>query len=172
MIACIAEHLAEERIVTPVALVSDSVGGHHELEDIACEVPWRDDIREGYELSPTLQLHLSWCCRPVIAIELRVAFAVCLSDDEHYLGRTERAAVHPHILRHSPQHCHLACGKMVGIDTESHTVHGHELTAAILLRQLVLDTAYRVKCHERMHSTQIVAAQYPTDDKRREDKGS
>ena len=61
---------------------------------------------------------------------------------------------------------------MVGIDTESHTVHGHELTAAILLRQLVLDTAYRVKGHERMHSTQIVAAQYPTDDKRREDKSS
>ena len=70
MIACIAEHLAEERIVTPVALVSDSVGGHHKLEDIACEVPWRDDIRERYELSPALQLHLSWRCRPVIAIEL------------------------------------------------------------------------------------------------------
>ena len=70
LVACFFEELGEERIVAPLALLSDGVEGEDFLEDKGCEIPVGYDVGVGYEPACFFAGYLPWCGWEWIAVLL------------------------------------------------------------------------------------------------------
>ena len=70
MITRLTEKLREERIVTPLTLITYCIHREEMLEDITGKVPGRHHVSIGDQLSFPCALQLQWCRLFLITIEL------------------------------------------------------------------------------------------------------
>ncbi len=83
MIARLAKHLREERIVAPLPPLADDMHREDILEDEARQVVRRYDIAELHEQARFLARRLPRRGGHEVAVLLRMVPAVALADDEH-----------------------------------------------------------------------------------------
>ena len=125
MIARLAEHLGEERLVAPRSAVTDSPEREHVLEDKACEVPRRYDIRERNKRTFLGHRQLTGCRGLVVAIELGMVLVVTLTDDKDDVRNTEDTTVHLYLVSAGNlQLFYLLVCQTIGIDSEGQTIDG------------------------------------------------
>ena len=158
VVASLAEHSREERIVAPLALVAHSVGREDVLEHEACKVPRTNHIGILNQASTLLHLLLSGCCRHNIAILAGVVAVVALAYNQHDIGRAERARVDPHLIHRSHKSVYLLGSKRVGVYTEHKAVYRLIEHGMVLLGKRVLHLANGLARHKLNGGCLVVRA--------------
>ena len=138
MIAGLAEHLWEKRLVAPLARVFDGIERHHVLEYKAREIPRRHHIRKLHQTAFGLQRHLSWRRCLVVAIKLAMVFVIALAYHQYDSRHTIAAAVYLDLIAGSLQLVYLRISQPVGIESEDQTIDGDIQICLVLFVQFVL----------------------------------
>ena len=161
MIARLAEHLGEERIVAPLARIADGMERQHVLEHVTRQVPRSHHIGKGHQRPLLCHRHLTGCRRHVVAIELGVVLVVTLTDHQHDVRHTEGATVYHNLVLHRQERFQLFRGETVGIDTEHQAIDGQVEFRLRFLRQLVLHLADGLLGHQSVDSLLVHLALVP-----------
>ena len=148
LIARLSEQFGEERIVAPFPFLAHDVRGEHVLEYETREIPARDDVAELDQSAALLQLHLARGGVHEVAVLLRMVLAVALSDDQHDVGRAERAAVHRDLVGRLDELDDLSGGQRVGVEAEDQSADGRVEHGVVLLGERVLHLPYRLAAHQ------------------------
>ncbi len=141
VVACLAEHFREERIVAPFAFLAYHMGREHVLENEAGQVPAGYDIGKLGEFARFLQGHLLWSGIHEIAVLLGMMAAVAFADDQHDVWRAVAAAVYLYLVGSMNELGNLMRCQLVGIDTEVESVDRQIEYGMILLGQDMLHFA-------------------------------
>ena len=161
VIARLAEHLGEERIVAPLARIADSMERQHILEHVARQIPRGHHIGKRHQTARLGHRQLTGCRRHLVAIELGVVFVIALANHQDDVRHTEGTAIDLYLVLHRHHRLQLVGGQTVGIETEHQSVDGEIELGARLLRQLVLHLADVVLRHQFMDGLLVWPALLP-----------
>ena len=156
VVACLAEHFWEERIVAPFAFLAYYMGREHVLENETGQVPAGYHIGKLGELARFLQGYLLWSGIHEIAVLLGMMAAEAFADNQYDVWRAVAAAVNLYLVGSMNELGNLMRSQLVGIDTELESVDWQIKYSMILLSQDMLYFAYRSTVHEFMVSHLVV----------------
>ena len=156
VVTCLTEDFREERIVAPLALLADDMGGEYVLENKAGEIPAGHDIRKFSQFLGLFQCHLIRSRIHEITILLGMLLAEALADDEHNLWRTVGAGIYLHLVGSMNQLGNLVGSQLIGVDAEIETVDRHVEIGAVLLREGVFHFADGLARHQLVDGHLVV----------------
>ena len=156
VIASLAEHLWEKRLVAPLATIADGIERQHVLEDKARQIPRGHHIGKRNERTIFGHHHLIGCCLFLIAVELGVMLVVALANHQHDVGHAIAAAVHLNQSAGSLQLYYLLGSQTVDIDTKGQAIDGDIEFGLILTGQFVLHLSDGIAGEEPVHRHLII----------------
>ena len=158
VIACLAEHSREKRIVAPLTLVAYGVERENMLEDKARKIPRTHYVGIFHKSALLLKLLLAWRSRHAVAILCRVMAVVALAYDKHDIWRAERTRVDLHLVYSRHQTVNLLCCERIGIKAEHQTVDRLVKVGMTLLRQRMFYNTDSTARHQLDKGSLVVRA--------------
>ena len=152
MIACLAEHLREERTIAPLARVTNDMERQDVLEHITGQVPRRHYIGKRHQTTLIGQCQLTGSSRHVIAIELGVVFVIALANHQYDVGHSESTTIHLYLVLHSDHRLQLGRSETIGIEAEHQSVDGQIEFWPRFLRQLMLHLSDGIFRHQFVYA--------------------
>ena len=148
VIACLAEHLREERIVAPFTLLAHNMGRKHVLEYETGQVPAGYHIGKLGQFAALLQCHLQRGGIHEVAILLGMMATEALTDNQYDVRRAIAAAIYLHLMGSMDELGNLMCRQLVGVDTEVESVDWQIEHGMVFLRQDMLHFTNGASIHE------------------------